>query len=219
MKNRTIIIITSVLCVLPVILSLALYGQLPDQIAVHWGSTGEANRYMPRAVAAFGLPVFFLLVNLYSKIRLLNDPKHEGHSKALRAISIWAIPIASLILVPITLFIALGAEIPITTIITLVVGILFSCIGNYMPKNRQNYVMGIKLPWTFNNAENWNKTNRLAGYVMMAGGAAILVSGFIPSLGTIFGISVIILIAAFIVCIPFIYSYTLYRKEQRNSMG
>lgn len=75
MKNRSILLLTSVLCLLPVVLSLALYSRLPAEIAVQWNHGGEVTRTMPRALAAFGLPVFFLLVNVYSKLRLLNDPK------------------------------------------------------------------------------------------------------------------------------------------------
>lgn len=219
MKNRSILLLTSVLCLLPVILSLALYNRLPAEIAVQWNHGGEVTRTMPRAWAAFGLPVFFLLVNVYSKVRLLNDPKFQGHSKALRAISIWALPFASLLLVPITLFIALGASVPIVTIGTLLVGTLFVVMGNYLPKTRQNYVMGIKLPWTFSDTENWNKTNRLAGYVMMAGGMVVLIGGFIPFLGNATGVSLIGIATCLILAIPFAYSYRLYKKEQNKNFG
>ena len=46
-------------------------------------------------------------------------------------------------------------------------GLVFIIIGNYLPKCKQNYTVGIKLPWTLNSEENWNKTHRLAGYVFM----------------------------------------------------
>lgn len=216
MKNKTIIILTSFLCLLPIILSLILYRSLPDDIAIHWDNAGEANSYIPKALAAFGLPVLFLIVNIYSKTRLLYEPKHENHSKVIRTISIWAIPGLSLVIVPITLFIALGIEIPVITISALIAGGLFIILGNHLPKSRQNYVMGIKLPWTLYNVDNWNKTNRLAGYMLMAGGIAILVSGFIPVIGTILGISLMVIIAALTLFVPLMYSYYLYKKEQSN---
>lgn len=137
----------------------------------------------------------------------------------MRAISIWALPFASLLLVPITLFIALGASVPIVTIGTLLVGTLFVVMGNYLPKTRQNYVMGIKLPWTFSDTENWNKTNRLAGYVMMAGGMVVLIGGFIPFLGNATGVSLIGITTFLILAIPFAYSYGLYKKEQNKNFG
>lgn len=214
MKNKKIIVFTSILCILPVILSLKLYNRLPGEIAVHWNSLGEADRSVPKAFAAFGLPIFFLLINLYSKIRLFNDPKGENHSTVLRLISIWIIPFASLILMPVTLFMSLGADIPIVTITTLVAGILFIVLGNYLPKSHQNYVMGIKLPWTLDNADNWNRTNRLAGYLMIVGGMLILASGFFSGMSAGLGISLTVVIVILIVTIPFGYSYMLYRKSQ-----
>ena len=35
-------------------------------------------------------------------------------------------------------------------------GIVLIVVGNYLPKCRQNYMIGIKLPWTLDNEENWD---------------------------------------------------------------
>lgn len=35
-KNHETLILTTLLCLLPILLGLALYDRLPDQIAVHW---------------------------------------------------------------------------------------------------------------------------------------------------------------------------------------
>lgn len=42
-------------------------------------------------------------------------------------------------------------------------GIVLIVVGNYLPKCRQNYMIGIKLPWTLDNEENWDYTHRMAG--------------------------------------------------------
>ena len=59
--------------------------------------------------------------------------------------------------------IGMGKDIPISTVVTMIVGIVFVVSGNYLPKSRQNYTIGIKLPWTLADVDNWNKTHRLAG--------------------------------------------------------
>ena len=41
-----------------------------------------------------------------------------------------------------------------------------------------NFTMGYRLPWTLNDEDNWNKTNRLAGYVMVLGGILIIIMSF-----------------------------------------
>ena len=41
---------------------------------------------------------------------------------------------------------ALGSDMDINLIISILVGVLFIILGNYMPKLQQNYTVGIKLP-------------------------------------------------------------------------
>jgi len=74
-NNAAMFIITSVVCLLPIILSFAVYNELPEQIAVHWDSAGNPDNFLPKALAAFGLPLLFMVVNIFSKIFLYNDPK------------------------------------------------------------------------------------------------------------------------------------------------
>ena len=60
---------------------------------------------------------------------------------------------------------------------------MFTIIGNYLPKARQNYTIGIKIPWTLANEENWNRTHRLAGYLWMACGILMIImclTRFVP---------------------------------------
>lgn len=214
MKNKRTIILTSVLCMLPEILSLILYKRLPEQIAVHWNSAGEIDGYLPKAMAAFGMPFVFLLLNFFTNISLFYDPRREGQPKALRAIAVWLVPLLSLIMIPATLFISIGVKIPITTISFFVVGVVFIVIGNYLPKSKRNYVMGVRLPWTYHDSDNWNKTNRMAGHIMVAGGFVILVSAYLNGGAVFHGVSVIVIITFLIVVIPSCYSFFLYKKER-----
>ncbi len=214
MKNKRTMIITSILCLLPEILSVILYQRLPEQIAVHWNSAGEINGYLPKAMAAFGMPVVFLLLNIFSNISLLYDPRRMNQPKALRTVGIWMVPLISLILVPATLIMSLGVKFPISTFSFILTGIVLIITGNYLPKSRRNYVMGVRLPWTFHDSDNWNKTNRLAGRIMVGGGFVILVSGFLHVNFVFQEVPVLILVVVLIVVIPYFYSFALYKKEQ-----
>lgn len=214
MKNKRTIIITSFLCLLPEILSVILYKRLPEQIAVHWNSAGEINGYLPKAMAAFGMPVVFLVLNFLAGIRLLYDPKWRGQSRALRIIGIWMVPLISLVMIPATLLMSLGVKFPIMSFSFYLTGIVLIITGNYLPKSRRNYVMGVRLPWTLDNPDNWNKTNRMAGHMMVAGGFLLLVSEYLHLNAAFHRDSVIIFIVALIVVIPSFYSFVLYKKEQ-----
>ena len=160
-KANKILLISTALCLLPIILALVLYEKLPEEIAIHFDHSRQPDNYLPKAIAAFGLPVLLAAINLYTHFRLNNDPKAENASSTLKQAGKWVIPLISIVVMPITLFIALGAELPINMIITAIVGIVIVCCGNYLPKCKRNYTVGIKLPWTLNNEVNWNKTHRL----------------------------------------------------------
>ncbi|MGB4438206.1 MAG: DUF1648 domain-containing protein [Sedimentibacter sp.] len=66
MKIDKILIITTVICFLPVILSLMLYNQLPNQIAVHWDIAGNSDTYVSKAFATFlnfnKLPILLVIL-------------------------------------------------------------------------------------------------------------------------------------------------------------
>lgn len=207
-KNNKTLILTTLLCLLPILLGLALYDRLPEQIAVHWNSAGEPDSYFPKLAAVLGLPGLFAGISLFVNFTLSRDPKAQRQSVVLRNIGLWFIPFLSLLLVPITLFIAMGVQIPIGTIVPLLLGLLLVVTGNYLPKCRQNYTVGIKLPWTLHSEENWNRTHRMAGILWIAGGFIIAAA----SLLRVTWLPITVLIALALVFVPFVYSYRLYKK-------
>lgn len=210
MKTKSTLIST-VLCLLPLILSALLYRQLPEQVAIHFNSAGAPDSYVPKAVAAFVLPVLLAAVNVYLHFRVTQDPKVENASVSLRTLTMWIVPALSLIINPITLFMALGRRIPIGMIAAAMAGLLIITAGNYMPKCKRNYTIGIKLPWTLDSEENWNHTHRFSGFLWVAGGLVMTINAFfqLPYVST--GIVACLLV------LPFVYSYLFYRRNGRNT--
>ncbi|MDD4699949.1 MAG: SdpI family protein [Oscillospiraceae bacterium] len=210
MKNKSTIIST-VVCLLPLVLSVVLFKSLPEQIAVHFNNDGQADNYLPKAVAAFGLPVLLAAINLYSHFRVNKDPKNENAADSLKVCSRWLVPLLSVILVPVTLFIAMGVSIPIVLIAESLAGFVVLVCGNYLPKCKRNYTIGIKLPWTLDNEDNWNKTHRFAGFVWVIGGIVITLDAFL-SISWFIILAVIVLI----IILPVVYSYILYQKQMKD---
>jgi uncharacterized membrane protein len=208
MKKDKLIWITTIVCFLPIILSYALYDKLPAEVAIHFNAAGDADNYVPKSVAAYGLPVLMSVINIFTHITLNNDPKKMNASFVLKYIGKWATPILSVVLVPVTLFIALGYKIPIGIIASAIVGVVIVACGNYLPKCKQNYTVGIKLPWTLNSEVNWNKTHHMAGYLWILAGICIIIGSCIqvPS------IPLTLIVVLVITIVPFSYSYFLYKK-------
>jgi uncharacterized membrane protein len=91
-------------------------------------------------------------------------------------------------------------------------GLAFAGFGMYMPKIKQNYFAGFRLPWTLESEANWTATHRLAGKIWTVGGLLQFLSGLIlqGELVFIFFISIIIVM----VIIPTVYSYLFFKKEK-----
>lgn len=207
MKNKKTLVITSLICLLPIIVGALVYKRLPETIATHFDLNGNPDGWSSRAFAVFGLPAILLAVNLLLPFMLRADPKHENMSGALVNITIWTIPVLSLICSGLTLGRALGYDVRIERVLPVFMGVLFILIGNYLPKTKQSYTMGIKLPWTLASEENWNRTHRLAGFLWVLGGVFFIVMSFIG-----WSVPAFVLPLAVMVLVPMVYSYLLYRK-------
>ncbi len=207
-KIDKLMIITTIICLLPIILSLIMYDKLPDMMPIHWDINGNPDNYGSKAFAVIGLPFMMAGLNLITHFGLNSDPKKANSSVVLKLIGKLTIPFLAIILVPLTIFAGLGYDIPIEEVVPAFVGILFVVIGNYLPKSKQNYTVGIKLPWTLNNETNWNKTHRLAGYLWIIGGVLMFVNSFLK----ILWMPVFIIIITMMVLVPAVYSYVLYKN-------
>ncbi len=118
----------------------------------------------------------------------------------------WFIPLLTVVLSAIIYATALGGNVRVEMLVPVLLGVIFIAIGNYMPKCKQNYTIGIKISWTLASEENWNKTHRLAGWVWVGGGIAVMLSGFF----NLFWLMMVV--TAIMALVPFIYSYILHRK-------
>lgn len=207
--ERNTIILTSVLILLPVLAGVLLWNRLPEQIPTHFGFNGEPDSWSSRTFTVFFLPLFLLAIHLLCATVTAYDPKEKGVSDRMYRLVLWLVPLISNVIFSGVYGIALGYDINISLLTRSLLGFMFIVIGNYMPKVRQNMTVGIKIPWTLADPENWNKTHRLGGYMFMLAGFIMLASLLLPDKYTAPALFVSIFAAAFV---PMIYSFLLYRK-------
>ena len=96
--------------------------------------------------------------------------------------------------------------------VIIIMGLMLLVVGNYLPKCRQNYTVGIKVPWTLASEENWDATHRLAGKLWVAGGVVILLLAIQPWIPA-FPMSLVIMLA--VTFVPMIYSFVYYIKMEQ----
>lgn len=205
-KNLKTLIITSVVILLPILAGLYLWDKLPEQMPIHFGENGEPDNWASKEFAVLGLPVILVALQWILTGYMGQDPKRKNISEKMVALSLWIIPVVSVLGNGITYLYLSYEDINVVTIATLFLGLLLMVVGNYLPKMKQSYTVGIKLPWTLNSEENWYRTHRFAGVVFMLAGLIVLVAGFIEQIWIVLAI----IFAAAI--IPSVYSYILYKK-------
>lgn len=204
-------LVSSAVILLPMAAGLVLWNRLPDSMVVHWGADGAADGAGPKALAVFGLPLFLLAIHWFCLLVTAADPGNRGRNQKFFGLVFWIIPLLSLLTSALLYATALGLETAPETPICLFTGALFLLLGNYLPKTSQNFTMGIKLPWTLANEENWNRTHRLSGRLWVLGGAVLLVLPALPR-SLFLPVFVIDLLALFF--IPLFYSFFLSRRQR-----
>ena len=214
-KYLPIIIITALLTLLPIVAGVILWDKLPDQIATHFGPSGEADGWSSKAFAVFGTPLIMLGVHVLCAFVSMLDPKRKNFDGKAFGLVLWIVPVLSIILSGVVLGKALGMEINITTVVLIAIGIMFILLGNYLPKVGQNYTVGIKVAWALNDPENWAATHRFGGKVFMVTGVLSIAVAFLCNVSNAF-IWVYVAIATIAAFAPMIYSYVYYRKHPKE---
>ena len=199
-------IITSLIILLPVLAGVILWNRLPNQMPSHWNANGEIDGWSSKPFVVFGLPLILLAAQWLCVLGTGTDPKKENHPQKVLHLVLWIIPVLCVVLMAITYAVAMGKEVRMEMIMPVLIGLLFVIIGNYLPKCKQNYTIGIKIPWTLSSEENWNKTHRFAGWLWLACGLVIMLTGLFG------GFWIFLVIVLLMVLAPFLYSYLLYRK-------
>lgn len=205
-KNLKTMILTSIIILAPIVVGLILWDKLPAEMATHFDANGVADGWSPKELAVFGLPLFLLAVHWFCMAFTSVDPKRQNFSDKVIVLVMWLCPVVSIVGNGATYLYAMDNSVNTTPIAMLLLGCVFIVVGNCMPKMKQSYTIGIKVPWALNSEENWNRTHRFAGYMYMLAGVVTIISGFIQQFWLV---PLALVIAALI---PMAYSFILYKK-------
>ena len=205
-KHLKTLIITSILTLLPILAGIYLWNTLPEQVPSHWDVNGEIDGWSSKPFFVFGLPCIMLAFQWLCVLGTAADPKKANHSGKVLHLVLWIIPVLSIILSAMTYMVVLGHTVRVEVIMPLIIGLVFTIIGNYLPKCKQSYTVGIKIPWTLHSEENWNRTHRFAGRLWLVCGLGIMLTAFIGGFWVFLPIVLVMVLA------PMVYSYVLHRK-------
>ena len=171
-------ILTSVVCILPIVLGFALWDKLPEEIPQQYGWNDQVNWTLPKFWGIITMPLVMVVINVIYLFAL--KVSKQKFSPKVEAIMSWIIPVLSVVLGSFMLLKPIGFDIDVFCIVGFVLSILFIVIGNYLPKTEPNSVVGTRAPWINKNPEVWNKTQRVSGIVLVLIGLINLFTCFLP---------------------------------------
>lgn len=187
------------------------FPKLPAELPTHWGFNGEVNGYSTKLNAM--LTQIGIMILLYFSVAFLPkiDPRKQNYKYFSG--SYQTIYLSLLVLFfGMNIFVilsGLGYDIPMSSMGSVVIGMIFIVLGNVMQRVRSNFFIGIRTPWALSNEEVWRKTHRFGGRLFFGGGVLLVLSTFVS--GAIKEYLIIGVIAV-IVIVPYVYSYIVYKK-------
>ena len=174
-KNKKILILSVIVCLLPMILGIVLYNKLPEQMPIHFTINDVPDNYAPKNFALFGIPLIMAIVQAICIIFVEKVNKIKDNEKP-RIVKImeWFIPIITVLLYIIMIEVPLGSTVYVGKSVCLILGILFMIIGNYIPK--MSYETGsIIFHPTPKSEKSFRKMSKIMGYSFVGVGIVLLV--------------------------------------------
>ncbi|WP_101722203.1 SdpI family protein [Eggerthella timonensis] len=204
-----------ILVALNLAITAAFLALMPDQVPVHFGANGDANRigskyehlWFPALALVFGLGLAFTAKR--------SDERDGG--KLLKAdIALLALLLVFSLIIYANAFPESAS--PFSADLfnvsrggALIAGIAFIVCGNVMPKSDRNGSFGVRTPWSLSNDEVWRKSQRFGGYAMIAAGALTIAGGLALPIDLVMPAMVVILLATAAASIAATHAY--YRKH------
>ena len=207
--------VTDIIAVLVVLASLVhliiVYPSLPAEVVTNWGFNGnvdyssKSTLWFLWALNAGMIPLFFILPKI--------DPKGKSYLKVDGFYTYFRLVLIVFLAAMMEMTI-LSANDPyrfdIMKIVTIASGLLFIFVGNYLPKCKQSFTMGIKTMWTLSDERVWNKTHRFGGMLFVISGVLTVIAGLF--LAEKLASAVVMVAVLGTVISTTVYSYLLYRK-------
>jgi uncharacterized membrane protein len=207
--------LVALMIIAPFIYGALIFPQLPSKIPTHFNIEGKADAWGgpssifigPGIMGAVSIFVYVLLSNLKRFDPKKYDEANDALYKDFAVLTVAFLSILSTIIIYSSTH---SDEINVGKLILPLVGFSFAGLGWYMPKFKQNYFVGFKLPWTLENVDNWNETHKVASKYWIYGG--LFQAAVTLVLPMKFGLIGFMLATAVMVIVPAVFSYRMFKN-------
>jgi len=207
--------LVALMIIAPFIYGALIFPQLPSKIPTHFNIEGKADAWGgpssifigPGIMGAVSIFVYVLLSNLKTFDPKKYDEANDALYKDFAVLTVAFLSILSTIIIYSSTH---SDQINVGKLILPLVGFSFAGLGWYMPKFKQNYFVGFKLPWTLENVDNWNETHKVASKYWIYGG--LFQAAVTLVLPMKFGLIGFMLATAVMVIVPAVFSYRMFKN-------
>lgn len=209
-----------VMMFLPLIITLVVLPFLPEQIPAHYNFAGEIDRWGSKYEALL-FPAITILMGFFmlwmAKIAAKQEENGNNNEKIVfytgMGISLWFTAMHTFSLYK--AFAAAGSmgysvEADINRIFCILLGISLVIIGNFMPKLRNNSIIGLRTPWSMKNDTVWKKSQLFGGISFIVCGVLMIIAGLLLEGFAAMCIALGLLMTDTVICV--IYSYKISKK-------
>lgn len=211
--------LAGVIAVIPLAYLLFQWNAIPAKVALHFGADGKPDRYggkaellvMIIAVTAIGLLTYALITNVH---KLDKKKFKDGKPPVFDTIALATVIFLSILNLAIVINSVNPDIILLDKVIMPAIGLFFVFIGNVMYNIKPNRFVGVRVPWTLQDDDNWRKTHRVSAKLFFVGGILITVVAlsFDTAIASRFmtGVALVIALASIM------YSYLYYRITKKT---
>lgn len=190
---------------------LMVYPALPDQVPRQWSLSGGVNSWMPKTYLWLLDALPLILVVLFKVIPAI-EPRADSYRKMRKLWGVF-VTVMTFLMIGFTWMTELyfwGPEtlwgyLPAAVVCLIGAGLV--ALGNYMPRIRKNYTMGVRTPWALASEHCWQRTQRMGGICFIAIGLLMILSTLVD-LATGWGVGAAVIIASLFLSIAWLYVYS-----------
>ena len=164
--------------------TLTAFQTLPAdaQLAIYWNVDGIADGFAGRE-ALLLLPAIFGLTALLTALAIRFDPKRDNIVRSAEAVGYAGMGLVLLFAVTQSAIInsGYGEAARLDHAVPVALGALFVLLGYAAPQIKQNYTIGVRLPWTLESVAAWDAAHITVGRAWVVTGAVTALLGVIPA--------------------------------------
>lgn len=145
------------------------------------------ERPSARVLVAFTLPTTALVIYALFRSLWRHDPVRSGngafestYQAIVLRVLLFVVALHALVMIELTqVAAAVGFRLSSGRFVVVMLGLVLVAIGNLLPRTRPNVAVGLRTARTLTNAQLWQQVHRSSGYVTVALGIVIAVTGLV----------------------------------------